>query len=89
MVTLKQLEKRISAIEERDRRVESDKAWEVSWSRRLILTIFTYLAVGLYMQAVNIPDPWTNAIVPSVGFLLTTLTLPFFKSLWLRYVYRK
>ncbi len=80
---------RVQKIEERNKKVESDKAWETSFLRRGLLIIFTYLAIGLYLQAINIDRPWLNAIVPSVGFLLSTLTLPFFKSLWLKHLYKK
>jgi len=74
---------RISTIEERNARVEMDKAWEGSFTRRGLLVLFTYLAVGLYLSAINVDRPWVNAIVPSVGFLLSTLTLPFFKRRWM------
>jgi hypothetical protein len=80
---------RIKRIEERNRKVESDKAWETSYARRGLLTIFTYLAVGFYLQAINIPNPWMNAIVPAAAFMLQTLTLPFFKRVWMRYSYRQ
>lgn len=89
MATLEQLEKEIDALKERNRRVESDKAWETSYTRRTILAVFTYLAVGLYLQAILIPNPWLNAIVPTVGFMLSTLTLPFFKELWIKRIHRK
>lgn len=79
------LEERVREIEERNRLVENDKAWETSWMRRLLLVVFTYLAIGIYMAAIGVPEPWLNAVVPSIGFLLSTLTLPFFKSLWLKY----
>ncbi len=85
MVNQVDLEKRISEIERRNARVEQDKAWEMSWTRRGLLILFTYLSVGFYMQAIGISNPWQNAIVPSLGFLLSTLTLPFFKQLWLSY----
>jgi len=75
---------RISTIEERNARVEMNKAWEGSFTRRGLLVLFTYLAVGLYLSAINVDRPWVNAIVPSVGFLLSTLTLPFFKRRWIR-----
>ena len=78
------LEKRISLIEERNRRVEADKAWETSWTRRGLLVLFTYLSVGFYLSAIGIDDPWRNAIIPSLGFLLSTLTLPWFKQYWMR-----
>ncbi len=82
------LEERVRGIEERNKRVEMDKAWEISWARRILVAVFTYLSIGLYLQAIEISQPWLNAIVPTVGFLLSTLTLPFFKSLWGKYLHR-
>ena len=84
MATLKELEMEISKLKERNARVEADKAWETSNIRKLIIAIFTYLAIAVYMWAVAIPSPFLNAIVPTVGFLLSTLTLPAFKKIWLR-----
>ena len=81
---MKNLEQRIKKIEERNERVEADKAWEGSWTRRLLLVAFTYLAIGIYMRAIGIPRSWLNAVVPAVGFMLSTLTMPFFKKLWLK-----
>jgi len=89
MSTLEELTERVKQIEERNKKVETDKAWETSLARRFLLIIFTYLAVGLYLRAINIDRPWLNAIVPSAGFLLSTLTLPFFKQLWINYRYKK
>lgn len=85
MLNNSNLEKRIITIEERNQKVELDKAWETSWFRRILLIVFTYIAIGFYLNAINISNPWLNAIVPSVGFFLSTLTLPLFKSLWLKY----
>jgi len=82
MATTAELERRVDLIEKRNRRVETDKAWETSFIRRFFVALFTYLAIGLYMQAIHIASPWRNAIIPTVGFLLSTLTLPFIKNLW-------
>lgn len=81
---MEDLEQKIKKIEERNQRVETDKAWETSWTRRALLIIFTYLAIGAYMRAIAIPQPWLNAVVPAVAFMLSTLTMPFFKKLWLK-----
>lgn len=89
MSTLKQLEKEVEKIKERNRRVEADKAWELSVVRRILLLVFTYLAIGIYLKAIDVPRPWLNAVVPAVAFMFSTLTLPFFKKLWLRCIYRK
>ncbi len=86
---MENLEKRISRIEQRNQRVEADKAWEQSWLRCLLLTFFTYLAISVYMWAVELPHPWLNAIVPSVAFMISTLTMPFFKRVWLKHFNKK
>ena len=82
MTNLNNLEKEILLIKARNKRVETDKAWETSWTRKFILIIFTYFGIGFYLRAINIDKPWLNAIVPSVGFILSTLTLPIFKKIW-------
>jgi hypothetical protein len=84
MQKAQELEKRISLIEARNARVEEDKAWERSYTRRILLILFTYVSIGVYMQAISVSDPWRNAVVPSIGFLLSTLTLPFFKRFWMK-----
>ena len=84
MATIVELEKEIGKLKERNKRVEIDKVWETSLARRGLLIIFTYLAIGLYLSAVNVSDPWLNSIVPSIGFLLSTLTLSYFKNLWIK-----
>lgn len=80
------IKERIKVLEERNKRVEQDKKWEGSYMRRVLLFAFTYIAIGLYMMVIAVPRSWLNAIVPSVGFLLSTLTLPFFKKWWMKRV---
>ncbi len=82
------LEDRIAKIEARNKKVEADKAWETSWTRKVLLIIFTYAAIALYLKFIVGINPWINAIVPAVGFLLSTLTLPWFKRVWTQYVYK-
>jgi len=74
----------LQKIEERNAKVEADKAWETSWTRKVLLVLFTYLAIGLYLHAIEVGRPWVNAIVPATGFMISTLTMPFFKKMWLR-----
>jgi len=86
MSNLEDLEKRLKDIEVRNKKVEIDKAWETSLTRKFLLIIFTYLSIGIYLNAINIERPWLNAIVPALGFFFSTLTLPYFKNLWLKFV---
>jgi len=86
MDEIEELKKEIDLIKDRNKRVEIDKKWETSLTRRGLLILFTYLAIGFYLQAINIPLAWLNAIVPAVAFLLSTLTMPFFKKIWIERV---
>lgn len=88
MATIKQLEEEIQKIKERNKRVEADKAWEVSWSRKVVIAGVTYTAIALFLLATNFENPWEGAIIPTLGFLLANMTIPFFKNLWLKYIYK-
>ena len=85
MATLSELEKDVAEIKARNKKVEEDKAWETSYARRGVLTLFTYLAIAIYLVLINVERPWLNAIIPAFAFMLSTLTLPFFKRIWLKY----
>ena len=87
MTSINDLEKEILAIKARNKKVEMDKAWEIIWTRKILLMTFTYLGIGFYLRAININKPWLNAIVPSVSFLLSTFTLPFFKKIWGKHIH--
>lgn len=78
-------EKRIRTIEERNKRVELDKAWETSWTRKIVIAVLTYLTIVLFFFVAGLPGPFPNAVVPATGFVLSTLSLPLFKRLWTKY----
>lgn len=78
------IEKRLNAIEERNSRVELDKAWETSWLRRVSLALMTYITVLLFLMTIDNERPAINALVPTGGFLLSTLTLGWLRSTWQR-----
>ena len=61
------------------------------WLRipKILAVIFTYLSIAIYMDAIEVDRPWLNAIVPAVGFLLSTLTLPFFRELWEKFLHNQ
>lgn len=79
---MKDLEKRVSAIELRNERVEKDKDWETSWARKITIAGLTYVVVCVYLAFVIQIDPWLNALVPVCGFLLSTLALEQVREFW-------
>jgi hypothetical protein len=78
-----QLLERIEKLEARNSRVEADKAWETSAVRRVSIMILTYIVVAFYLHFVVHISPWINALVPVIGFTLSTLTISLLKSRWL------
>jgi len=82
---MKDIEKRIEAIEQRNKRVELDKSWETSLSRKLIVAVLTYLIIVLFFFVAKLPKPFINSIVPTAGFVLSTLSLPVFKKVWVKW----
>ena len=79
----KELLKSIKAIEERHKRVECDKAWETSWTRRILIMALTYLFACLYLTTYDTTNPYLGAVVPVVGFFLSTWSLNYIKKYWL------
>ena len=79
---MKTLEERLDALESRNKRVEADKKWETSLERRAALLGLTYVVMGVFLTLIDAARPWVNAIVPSLGFLLSTLTLRWLKLRW-------
>jgi len=77
------MEQRIQEIEQRNARVEAEKAWETSTSRIGAVCILTYfIAAGSFMVIGN-DNPWRNAFIPVIGYFLSTLSLPFLKNRWM------
>lgn len=76
------LEERITAIEERNKRVELDKAWETCLLRKILIIVMTYIFAVLYLTVADNSNPFFGAVVPCVGFFLSTQSISFIKKIW-------
>lgn len=76
-------------VQTRNKRVEADKSWELSLTRRGIIAIFTYLVVGFYLNLLKVEYAWLHALVPPMAYVLSTLSLPMAKKIWIDKIYRK
>lgn len=83
MNNINELEKRIEEIEKRNKRVEGDKAWETSTLRKVLIIVLTYIFAVLYLKIADTTNPFLGAVVPCVGFFLSTQTLNIIKKKWL------
>ena len=77
------LEKEIEQIKQRNKRVESDKAWETSWTRKICIMILTYIIVIVYSYVIrNYDNIFLSSLVPVIGFTLSTLSLKLIRKIW-------
>lgn len=80
---MKDIEKAIKEIKERNKRVELDKKWETSLTRKICIAILTYIVVVTYSYMTNkISNIWLSSLVPVIGFTLSTLSLKGVRCLW-------
>lgn len=77
------IEEEIKNIQNRNRRVELDKKWETSLTRRLCIMILTYIIIVIYLYLIrNNNNIFLSSIVPVIGYLLSTLSLKLIRKIW-------
>ena len=84
MATIENLEKELAKIKERNKRVEGDKAWELSWTRRIFIAVSTYVLVSTLFLVIGVYKPFLSAIIPAVAYLISTFSLDAIKTRWLK-----
>lgn len=77
-------EEELRIIKERNARVEADKAWETSMFRKLLVSAVTYGVASAVLYSIGTPNFYLGAIIPTLGFFLSTLSLPGIKKWWIR-----
>lgn len=82
---IRSLKQDIRAIQIRNKKVELDKKWETSITRKICICLMTYLIVLIYSLLIR--NLTTVAIiftsfVPVIGFTLSTLSLKFIRKIW-------
>lgn len=82
---MEELKKEIEQIEKRNKRVEIDKAWETSFTRRVCIMLLTYIIVIIYSYLIKKYDNiLLSSLVPVIGFAISTLSIKFIRKFWER-----
>ena len=80
---MEELKKEIEEIKQRNKRVELDKKWETSWTRKLCIMVLTCVVVVVYTTIITkITNVWLSSLVPVIGFTLSTLSLKMVRKIW-------
>ncbi|MFA5799963.1 MAG: hypothetical protein WC840_03310 [Candidatus Peribacteraceae bacterium] len=80
---IEQLISAVRAIEERNLRVEAEKTWETSAFRVGTIALTTYIVAAFVLVSMGAARPYLNALIPTVGFVLSMQSLPFVKRWWI------
>lgn len=81
------IEERITKIEERNKRVELDKSWETSWTRKICIMILTYIVVIIYSYLIReYNNIFLSSLVPVIGFTLSTVSLKIIRKIWEKHI---
>lgn len=80
---MEELKKEIEEIKERNKRVELDKKWETSLTRKICIALLTYIVVICYTSLIDkINNVFLSSLVPVIGFTLSTLSLSVIRKVW-------
>lgn len=86
---IKQIELEIKTLKERNRRVEADKAWETSRFRVFSLMVVTYIVASIILFTIGAKNYFLNALLPTIGYFLSTQSLPKIKEWWVKKYFGK
>ena len=82
---MENMNSRIQKIEERNKKVELDKRWETSITRRVCIMILTYIIVVLYSILIkNTSNIFLSSLVPVIGYTLSTLSIKLIRKIWVK-----
>ena len=80
---MEELKKELEEIKLRNKRVELDKKWETSYTRKVCICVLTYIVVLIYSNMINKSNNiFLSSLVPVIGFFLSTLSLKLVRKLW-------
>lgn len=89
MDILQTIQDEIDRIKQRNNKVEIDKAWETSTTRKICIALLTYVIISIFFRYAQVDKPLINAIVPTLWFLLSTTSLSLIKKQRIKYIYNK
>ncbi len=78
------LDEEVEAIKARNRRVEADKAWEISVFRLVVLSAVTFIFSLAVLYFIKTENYLLSAFSSTAGLIISSQSLPFIKRWWVR-----
>jgi hypothetical protein len=83
-----EMRRQVAEIQARNERVEREKAWETSWTRRLVIAGATWVAAWLWLRGLAVEHAARQALVPTLAYVVSTFSLPFLRRWWMAIRFR-
>ncbi|RJQ34518.1 hypothetical protein C4556_02150 [Candidatus Parcubacteria bacterium] len=81
---LEKLEAEVQILKARNARVEAEKAWETSYTRTFSIAFVTYIVAAFVLYSIGVGNFFLGALVPAVGYILSTQSLPVIRRWWIK-----
>jgi len=78
-----QITEAIDEIQARNRAVDLNKKWETSLVRKALILITTYFLASVTMFIIEDSRPLVSAVIPTLGYFLSTLGFGCMKRIWI------
>ena len=82
------IEEEINLIRCRNRKAEADKAWEISNMRKIAVALTAYFVMICVMYVLKMENPFIGAIIPTLGFILSTVSDDLVKKIRMKKFYK-
>lgn len=89
MDEIENIKKEIDKIKNRNKKVEAEKAREVSFERKILVAFLTYIIILIFMIVLWIKQAYINALIPTAWYLLSTLSIWYFKKMYIKRYIKK
>ena len=76
------MKKIITEILERNQKVELDKKWELSLTRKIFIALIIYFFSVLFLAIIKTENFFKASIIPTSGYLFSTFSLNPIRSIW-------
>ena len=80
---INKLEEEIILLKNRNKKVEANKAWEISRIRTFLILVLTYMFASTALFVIGANNFLLGAIIPTLGYFLSMQSLPFIKRWWI------
>lgn len=79
---MKNLSSEIEKIIERNKKVEQDKAWEISWTRKIIISVLTFFFIAWILFLTGTDEVVMWSLISTIGFIISTTALKPVRKIW-------